>query len=206
MSSNFGAVAVGIRAADGVVLAADRRLSYGGFVFSRNARKTFIIDNRIGIALAGFYGDISGLKRMLEAEVSLYELAYDRKLSVRALAKRLSTILYSHKFFPFMVEALVGGIDDGIPRLFVLDPVGSITEEKFAAAGSGAQMALGVLENMYKDDIRVDEAKEIAFKAIKSAIMRDATSGDGIEIVTISADKGASIMVKELRLVESGRV
>ncbi len=206
MAYNFGAIAVGIKAKDGVVLAADKRLSYGGFVFSRNAKKTFVIADRIGVALAGFYGDISGLKRILEAEVSLYELAYSKRFSVRAFAKRLSTILYSYKYFPFYVETLVGGIDDGIPRLFVLDPVGSITEEKFAAAGSGSQMALGVLENLYTDSISIEDAKKIAFKAVKAAIMRDATSGDGVEMVAISRDKGAETIVKELRLVESGQV
>lgn len=195
MSWGFGATVLGVKARDGVVLATDRRLSYGGFVMSRNARKIFVLKNRIGIAIAGLYGDTSGLARILEAEIKYYEVSNRRELSVRGVAKRLSSILYAYKFFPFFVEAIIGGIDDGEPRIYVLDSLGSITEEDYAASGSGATMALGVLEVMYRPDMSVDEAMEIAVKAMKSAIERDAMSGDGIDVVAITRDG-----VKERRI------
>ncbi len=186
MSWGFGATALGLKARDGVVLATDRRLSYGGFVMSRNAKKIFVIEDRVGVAIAGLYGDVSGLARVLEAEVKYYESTSGVRLTVKGVAKRLSTILYSYKFFPFYVEAIVGGFDDGEPRIYVLDSLGSITEEDYAALGSGATMALGVLEALYKPDMSLEEAEELAVKAMKSAIERDAMSGDGIDIVVVS--------------------
>ncbi|HDJ95082.1 MAG TPA: proteasome subunit beta, partial [Acidilobales archaeon] len=41
----------------------------------------------------------------------------------------------------------------------------------------------------YKDKIGVEEARKLAYSAIKAAIERDATSGDGIDIMTIT-EKG----------------
>ena len=189
MSQVMGATAVGIRASDGVVLAADRRMSYGSFIVSRNARKVFRVGDRIGVATAGLYGDISGLLRIVETEMRYYETTYNTRMSLKALAKLLSNILYSSKFFPYYVEVIVGGIDrDGKPRVYVLDPVGAITEESFIAVGTGATTALGVLEAEYRDGITVEEAEELAIRAVRAAIARDAGSGDGVDVLAITRD------------------
>ena len=201
MSWNFGATAIGIKASDGVVLATDRRMSYGGFVMSRNARKIFVLKDRIGVAIAGLYGDVSGLARILDAEIKYYEMTSNVSLSVRGVAKRLSSILYAYKPFPFYVEAIVGGIDNGESRIYVLDSLGSITEEDYTASGSGATMALGVLEALYKPGLPLRDAEDLAVKAIRSAIERDAMSGDGIDIVSISRS-GVRERRITLRMVE----
>ena len=190
MSAQIGATAVGIKARDGVVLAADKRMSYGSFVLSRNAKKVFPITNRAGAAVAGLYGDISGLMKLVDAEVRRYEASYRTVMPLRAIAKFLSVILYSSKYFPYMIEAIVGGIDgDGKPRVYVLDPVGAITEEDYIAVGSGATMALGVIEVDYKEEMSVKEARDLAIKAVRAAISRDAGSGDGVDLLVVS-DKG----------------
>ena len=144
----FGATALGIKAKEGVVLAADKRMSYGGFILSRNAKKVYPITDRVGIAVAGFYADMYGLIKILEVEIRYYETTNNVVMPLRSVAKLLSAILYSSKFFPYYIEAIVGGINgDGEPRIYVLDPVGAITEEDYIAVGSGATTALGVLES-----------------------------------------------------------
>lgn len=189
MSFYFGATAVGIRLKDAVVLASDRRMSYGMFVMSRNAKKVFVFDNNVGVAFSGLYGDLRGIYRMLEAEYRYMAYVLGHKPPVYAMAKRLAMILYSYKAFPFMIEALVGGIDvRGEPKLYVLDSLGSITEEPYAAVGSGATLALGLLEQNYREDLSVDEGIELAAKAIRVAMERDPSTGDGIDVVAITRD------------------
>jgi len=200
----FGATAVGIKAKDGVVLAADKRMSYNGFIMSRNVRKVFVINERIAIAVTGFYADISGLQRMLEAEIRYYEVENNRKLPLRSVAKLLSNILYSYKLMPFYVETVVGGIDaDNEPRIYVLDPVGAITEEKFIATGSGATLALGVIESEYRDNIDLEKASELALDAMRTAIGRDAGTGDGIDIVKVKRDGGYEIKTLRFKVTEA---
>ncbi len=201
MSAPFGATAVAVRASNGVVVAADRRMSYGGFIVSRNIKKLHKINDRIVLALTGFYGDMSGLMRMIDAEVKYYEVDTGRPMSLRSVAKLLSNLLYSYRITPLYVEAIVAGIDyDGEPRVFVLDPVGAITEEEFAATGSGATIALGVIENAYRPDISVDEAEKVAENAMRAAISRDAGSGDAIDIVKITP-RGFTERVIKLKVI-----
>jgi proteasome beta subunit len=199
----FRATVVGLKVRDGVVMATDRRLSYGNIVLSRAARKIFVVDERAAVAFAGLYGDVSGLIRFLQADISAYKLIANAPVTIRSIAKRLSILMYSYKWFPFFVETLVGGVEsDGTPRLYVLDPLGSILEEEYAAVGSGATVAFGFLENNYRPDMTVDDAEKVAISAVRTAIGRDIGSGDGIDVVSITRN-GSRERSITLRIVES---
>lgn len=54
---------------------------------------------------------------------------------------------------PFISEVLFGGVDDGHPELYVLDPLGSLLDDLYAAVGSGARVAIGVLEAEYNESL-----------------------------------------------------
>ncbi len=206
MSNFTGATVVGVKVRDGVVLATDTRMSYGGFIVSRSFKKVFLIMDKVGIAFAGLYGDVGGLVRFLEAQVKLYSLESGRKPSIASIAKYLSTLLYSYKYFPFFVEVLVGGIDSsGKPAIYVLDPLGSIISEDYAAAGSGATVAYGTLESGYNPEMSLDEAVELAINAVKAAILRDAGTGDGIDVLSIPVNGEASLNSIRLTLSEERR-
>ena len=181
-----GATAVGVKGSNYVILAAERRVSYGGYIMSRAGKKVYKINDYLGLALAGLFADMQAIAKMLSAEIRYHELTIGRRMTVRAAAKLLASILYSNKYFPFLSEILVGGIEpDGTTRLYVMDPVGSLIEDDYAAIGSGAPIAIGVLENGYRKDLPLDDAKKLVRDAIKAAIERDAMSGDGIDILVI---------------------
>ncbi len=198
----FRATVVGIKAANGVVIATDKRLSYGGLILSKNVKKIFTINEKVAIAFAGLYGDASGLIRILEADLKAYEMLTNTPIAVKTLAKRLSTIMYAYKWFPFFVETLVGGIDiDGKPKLYVLDPLGSTLDEDFAAIGTGATIAFGLLERDYSPNMPIENAENLAISAVRSAISRDVGSGDGIDVISITPNGIRERSIK-LRLVE----
>ncbi|RLF17689.1 MAG: proteasome endopeptidase complex, archaeal, beta subunit [Thermoprotei archaeon] len=184
-----GATTVGLVAKDGVVLASEKRVTYGFTLMSKSGKKIFKINDRLGIACAGLVSDMQSIARILAAEARLYELENGRIMPVRAAAKLLSVVLFNQRLLPLLTETIVGGIDETGPHLFVLDAIGSLIEDKYAALGSGAQIAIGVIENAYKDGITVDECEKIAVNAVKSAISRDAISGDGVDVLIITQDK-----------------
>ncbi|MEB2792665.1 MAG: archaeal proteasome endopeptidase complex subunit beta [Caldisphaeraceae archaeon] len=197
--------AVGLRTNKGVVLATDKRMSYGSFIMSRNAKKAYLLGDRAGIALSGLYADVGGLVRIMNAEISFYEISNETKMSLYAISKLFSNILYSYKMMPFLVEAIIGGLDkDGTPRLYTLDMLGSITEDKYMSVGSGGTTALGVLESMYNDELSIDEAEKIAIQALKTTMERDTSSGDGIDIVTIPIEGKPIEKSYKLKVVEEG--
>ena len=55
-----------------------------------------------------------------------------------------------------------------------------------AAVGTGAEMALGVLDPQFKANMSESEAVELAKKAVRSASLRDSASGDGVDIMIIT--------------------
>lgn len=186
--SMVGATAVGIVCKDGVVLASEKRIAYGYTVLSKVGKKVFKITDHLGIACAGLVSDMQVIARSLMAEANLYELDYKRPMSVRSLAKLLSVILYGQKLVPYLTETIVGGVDTSGPHLFVLDPLGSLIEDKFASVGSGATLAISIIESNYSPEMTVEEGKKLVVNAMKAAIARDAISGDGIDLLIITQD------------------
>jgi len=180
--------AIGLKTKEGVVLATDKRVTYEGFVFSREAKKVHMITSRAGVAFAGLMGDVGYLTRLLKLESKYYELRVGKDIKTRSLAKVLSTILYSYKLFPMFTEIVIGGYDEEGPSLFVLDPMGSLIEEKYAAVGSGSQLALGYIEPRYREDLKLEEAEKIAVEAIKTVIERDVLTGDGVDLLIITRE------------------
>jgi proteasome beta subunit len=184
-----GATAVGIKTKEGVVLAAEKRVSYGGFVMSRGGKKVFTIKDRFGLAFAGLFSDIQTLNRTMNVLIHSYELENNRPISVYSAARLLSIILYQNKWLPYISEVIFGGVDESGTHLYVMDMLGSLIEDVYAAIGSGAPIAIGIIESKYRDDMSLDEAAQIAVEAVSAAIKRDALSGDGVDVVTIRPSK-----------------
>lgn len=182
-----GTTTVGIKGKDFVVLAAERKATMGYLVASKHAKKIIRLDDHAGMTIAGSVGDAQALERYLKAEMSLYELEEDRKIPIKAAATMVSNILYSRSYFPYYVQLLVGGYDNE-PRLYSLDPSGSVVEERdYFSTGSGSVMALGVLEDSYRKGLDMEAAKGIAVRAVKAAVKRDiASGGSGIDLVVIT--------------------
>lgn len=186
-----GATAVGIKTAEGVVLAAEKRVAYGGFVMSRGGRKVFAVKDRFGLAFAGLFSDIQTLSRTMNVLIHSYELENNRPISVHSAARLLSVILYQNKWLPFMSEVIFGGVDESGTHLYVMDMLGSLIEDVYAAIGSGAPIAIGIVESKYREGLSVEEAVQVAVEAVSAAIKRDALSGDGVDVVVITP-KGIS--------------
>lgn len=182
-----GATAVGITFSEGVVLAAEKRVSYGNFVINKNTKKTFPITDYVGAACAGMIADMQVLVRQVGALAKIRKLETRRNVAPNSIAKLMSVIMFERRFFPLLTQVIVGGINDK-PRIYTLDPVGSVLPDDYAAVGTGAEMALGVLDSEFKQKMSQDKARELAVKAIKSSIQRDSASGDGIDVLITTHD------------------
>ena len=183
-----GATTIGIVCKDGVLLASERRLSYGYFVMSKTAKKVFKLTDMIGAACAGLVGDMQILIREVAAYTNLYSYERGRFASVRTAAKVMGTLLFERRLFPYLTQTIVAGIDEEGPSLFVLDPIGSVIQDKYASVGTGAEIAVGVLEAEYKDGLTVEQTKELVGKALKAALARDSASGEGVDLLVITKD------------------
>jgi len=183
-----GATTLGVVCRDGVILASEKRVSYGYLVVSKGGKKVFKITDQIGAACAGLVSDMQVLVREVEAYANLFGLDVGRPISVRSAAKLMSNMLFTRRLAPLITQTIVGGKDEEGASIYVLDILGSLIPEKYAVVGSGTEVAMGVLEEGYKEDLTVEQAKELVVRAIKSAISRDIMSGDGIDFLFITKD------------------
>ena len=183
-----GATVVGLKCSDGVVLAAEKRVSWGRMVMSRHGKKVFRITPRMGLAFAGMVSDMQALTREVTAYANLYRLEHNRAITVRSMAKLISNMLFQRRMMPLLMETVVGGVDGDGPALFSMDPVGSLIPDPFITAGTGAPIAMGLLEAQFSEEMDVEAGAELALNAIRSAVARDVTSGDGVDILLIRAD------------------
>jgi proteasome beta subunit len=184
-----GATTVGIRCKDGVVLASEKRLTFGRGIQSKSVKKVFRITDQIGVAFAGLVSDFQVLRDTIGAYINLYILDNKKTISVNAAAKQTSSILYSMRMFPLFTNTIIGGIDESGPKILALDAIGSLIEDDYVTIGSGSELAVGVLENEYTKNMNVEEGKKLAIRAIQSAAQRDPTSGEGIDILAIQKTK-----------------
>jgi proteasome beta subunit len=157
-------------------------------VMSRVGKKVFTIADHIGAACAGLISDMQILVREVEAYANLFRLDANRPITVKSAAKLMSSLLFARRLFPLITQTIVGGVDDEGSSIYVLDVVGSVIPDKYAAVGSGAEIAYGLLEQGYKEDMSIEDAKDLVTRAIKSAVSRDVMSGDGIDFLIITRE------------------
>jgi len=186
-----GTTTIGIAFKDGVILAAEKKSTMGYLVASKETEKIYNLSDYIAMTIAGASGDAQTLVRYMRAEIKLFEIQNQRKITVKGSATLLANILHGGRwtFLPYMVQLIIAGHSDG-PHIFSLDAIGAIEEEKrFFSTGSGSPMALGVLEDTFNEDLSADAAAELAVRAIRAAVERDIGSGGkAIDVVTITKD------------------
>ncbi len=197
MELKTGTTTVGVTTKDSVVLASDSRATMGYFIANKTAKKIFKIDDHIGATIAGSVADAQTIMDILKAETKLYRLKNGKPMKIKSVARLLSNILFNARVYPYMLQTIVGGIDETGPHVYSLDPLGSVMPETFVSTGSGSPVAYGVLESEYREDLTTDEAVEIAVKAVHSALERDAATGNTIHAVIITKDKGYQEVPKE---------
>ena len=218
-----GGSTLGISGSDFALLAGDTRSVAGFNINTRYAPKVFKIgadeesgeSGNIILSVVGFAADGRALKERLDNIVKMYEYQHGKPMSVKACAQRLSTILYSKRFFPYYVHAILAGLDeDGKGALYSYDPVGSYEREYCRAAGSAASLIMPFLDNQvnlknqyipgsgqgYQLQPRVPEplskeaAMELVRDAFTSAVERHIEVGDGLQTLIVTKDGIEEIM------------
>ncbi len=184
-----GTTTIGLVCKTGVVMATERRATMGHFIASKDAKKVYQIDDLIAMTTAGSVGDAQRLVKWMQVESRLYKMRREEPMTVKGIVSLLANILSGNRYYPYYVQLLVGGFDKNGPGVYSLDAIGGVIEEKKAVAtGSGSPMAYGVLEDRYVEKMPIDDGVELAVRALHNAMKRDSASGDGIEVIKITAD------------------
>ena len=185
--TDTGTTSVGLTTSDAVVIATDRRASLGGRVVSnKNVQKVEQVHDTAALTLVGSVGGAQSFIRTIRAEANLYEARRGESMSIHALATIASNFARGGPFF--LINPILGGVDDSGPQVYSIDPLGGVTEDDYVVTGSGMQFALGTLEQEYKEDLSLEEGIRVGAMAVDSASERDTASGNGITIAEVTAE------------------
>ncbi len=164
-----GLTALGIKAKDGIVLAAEKRLK-NKLAEEYSIEKIFQIDDHIGAAASGLIADARVLIDNARIEAQVNRLRYDEPISVRSIAKHIGDLkqLYTQHggVRPFGARLLIGGVDTDGPHLFETDPSGVVAAYKAQTIGGGAPTVAEFLEKEYDEKIDLEEAILLALRAV----------------------------------------
>ena len=180
-----GTTTIGLATADGVVMATDMRASLGGrFVSNKNVQKVEQIHPNAALTMAGSVGGAQSFIRTMRIESNLYEARRGEHMSMQALSTLAGNLLRGGPFF--IVSPILGGIDEEGHHVYSIDPAGGVVADDYTVTGSGMQVAYGTLEQYYEEGLSNEEAKEVAARAVKSAVERDTGSGNGVFLAEVS--------------------
>ncbi|KAK5987369.1 Proteasome subunit beta type-6 [Cladobotryum mycophilum] len=151
-----GGSTLAIAGADFTIMAGDTRHTSGYSINSRMAPKVFKIggttssqeDATIVLSVCGFAADGEALRDRLDTICKIYRYRHGKPMTLNACAKRLSTILYQKRFFPYYTHAMLGGLDEeGTGAVYSYDPVGSYEREQCRAGGAAGSLIMPFLDN-----------------------------------------------------------
>ncbi|MEM3346147.1 MAG: proteasome subunit beta [Desulfurococcaceae archaeon] len=180
---------VGVVVGEGVVLATDKRVTAGYYIAHKRGEKIWKIDDHVAATMSGGVADLQSVLTYLTLRAREHRLEYRKPIPIRALVNYVSLLLFYSRPYIYLVHSIIGGVDEEEGAvLYTVDWLGTVTKEKYISTGSGSPYAKGALEIGYREDMSLEEAVDLAVKAVKAAIMRDGFTGEGVDVVVIGRD------------------
>jgi len=178
-----GTTVLGLKFADGIMMAGDRRATAGNVIADAKMRKVFAADEFSVIGIAGTAGQAVEMVKLFQLELEHYEKITGDRLSLEGKANRLAQMVRSN--FPLALQGLVvvplfGGYDErrSEGRIFYYDATGGRWEEDdFQTTGSGGMPAKSSLKKRWHPRLSRPDALRVAVEALIDAADDDAATG-----------------------------
>jgi proteasome beta subunit len=192
-----GTLTVGVVCKDGIVLAADRRVTYGGdsgvSYIAGDHKKIEEINERTLVTTAGVASDSRRVIKLARAELKLKELKNKTPSSIKEIANLLANIAYDKIRTPSVILSithfLIAGHDSDGAHLFDVGPAGDISEIKTYQATGAPFESLGIFDVDYKKNMSIDEGIKMAKKVFEATRGRQPGVGDGFDVYVIESNK-----------------
>ena len=186
---------VGILAKDGIVLAAEKRITSKLLDIREQTEKMYKIDEHISVAVAGITADANILIQYSRELCAKYYYTYQEPIPVEQLLQSICDLKQSYTQFgglrPFGVSFLFAGYDTHYGfQLYQSDPSGNYGGWKAKAIGNNNQAAQSILKTDYKiDEITLDEAIQLAIKVLSKTMDTTSPTPDKMEFSIIRKNK-----------------
>lgn len=189
-SISHAGTAIGIMATDGIVLAAERKVTSKLLEQDTSTEKLYRLNDKITVAVAGLTADAEILINTARVHAQNYLKTYNEDIPVEILVKRLSDIKQGYTqhggLRPFGVSFIYAGYDDRYGyQLYTSNPSGNYTGWKAISVGANTSAAQTLLQVDYKDDVNLEGAMELALKTLSKTTDSSSLTSERVEFATI---------------------
>ncbi|KAJ2726239.1 Proteasome subunit alpha type-2 [Coemansia sp. Benny D115] len=191
-----GATSVGIKAANGVVIATEKKTGSSLIDVSSLEHMAMVCDS-IGMVYSGMGPDFRVLVNSARKMAQRYRRIYMEDPPVRILVKELASVMQeftqSGGVRPFGVSLLLAGVDERGPNLYQVDPSGSYFPWKATAIGKNMVNSKTFLEKRFNGDMELEDAVHTAILTLKEGFegqMSEQSIDVGIVNVVPNAQSG----------------
>ena len=185
-----GTACIGVRTQTGVVLVVDKYIR-SDLMVRESIEKLHKVDNHVGIASAGHVADARQLIDFARQRGQVNQLRYGEPIGVETLTKEITDHIQQYTQVggarPFGVALLIGGIENGEPRLYETDPSGTPNEWKALSVGADRAEIQDYLESNYTAELDLDDGVGLALEALAS-VKEKGLSPNSIGVATIDAE------------------
>ncbi|MEM4216820.1 MAG: archaeal proteasome endopeptidase complex subunit alpha [Candidatus Methanomethylicaceae archaeon] len=146
--------------------------------------KIHLVDENIGIAGAGYTGDINLLIDEARLEAQRHRVVFEDPIDVRTIVNHITQFMYQFTRYsgvrPLGAALIVVGVDRIGSHLYQIDPRGLMMSGKAMAIGMNCEEATNILREGYREDLDMKDAIMLAVKALSKAEESDSPVEVGI--------------------------
>lgn len=175
-----GETTVGVRAKNGVVIAAEKKVS-SILVDESSVHKVDKLCDYMGATYSGIGPDFQAVLLKARKDIQVYHTRYQDRMNPFMISKSVADVFQNYTqsggVRPFGISLMIAGCDenDG-PQIFQVEASGTFFCWKATALGKGASEAKSYLEKVYTDDMDIGDAVHTAIKALKNSFEGEMTS------------------------------
>ena len=174
-----GETTVGIRAKNGIVIAAEKKL-VNSLIDETSIHKIDKVSDYMGVTYSGLGPDFNSVLMKARKDVQQWHAKYWDRISPFMMCKNVAELFQEYTqsggVRPFGIGMIVGGYDEQAgPQIFQIEASGTFYCWKATALGKGSKEARSFLEKTYSDDIDIGDAIHTAIKALKNTFEGEMT-------------------------------
>lgn len=118
---------IGLRGKSGVVFAVEKLVTSKLYEPCTNKR-TFNIDNHVGMAVSGLISDARQIVETARSEAASYRLQYGVGIPLKYLNERVAMYMHAYTLYsavrPYGCAVIIGAYENGTPAMYTIDPSG----------------------------------------------------------------------------------
>jgi len=196
--------ALGILATDGIILAAEKKLTSKLLEPAISSEKMYNVDDHIACNVAGITSDANILINYARLTAQRYTYTYQEAIPVEHLVQQICDLKQGYTQYgglrPFGVSFLFAGWDKHYGfQLYQSDPSGNYSGWKASAIGANSTAAQSILRTDWKADFKLKDALMLAIKVMTKTMDSTTLTSEKLDIECLTRDdKKAKINFSEL--------